>query len=97
MAWATTSRQSRGYGAAWDRLRKQILERDSYICQPCKRRAKIVIGNQVDHIKPKAQGGTDSEGNLEAICNDCHKAKTAQDNGKVYRSKPRIGSDGWPL
>ncbi|HCL5939948.1 TPA: HNH endonuclease [Citrobacter freundii] len=33
----------------------------------------------VDHIKPKAHGGTDDLSNLESICSGCHKAKTARE------------------
>ena len=96
MSWSNDSRHKRGYGAAWDKKRKAILERDKHLCQTCKRRTKIMIGNQVDHIKPKAKGGTDDAANLEAICDPCHKAKTARDNGKEYRPKRTTGTDGWP-
>ena len=33
----------------------------------------------VDHIKPKALGGSDSFDNLQAICKHCHREKTAQE------------------
>ena len=47
---------------------------------------------QVDHIKPKAKGGTDDWDNLQSICDRCHDAKTKQDMGV----RPAIGLDGWP-
>ncbi|WP_196245106.1 HNH endonuclease, partial [Xenorhabdus bovienii] len=31
----------------------------------------------VDHIKPKAHGGTDALTNLILLCWSCHRAKTA--------------------
>lgn len=34
---------------------------------------------RVDHIMPKAHGGTDDPNNLETLCNTCHKAKTARE------------------
>jgi 5-methylcytosine-specific restriction protein A len=34
----------------------------------------------VDHIKPKANGGTDDETNLQSICEACHKEKTRKEN-----------------
>lgn len=58
-----------------------MLERDSYLCQPCRARDKLTEATEVDHIKPKAHGGTDDIGNLQAICNRCHRAKTAQEGG----------------
>ena len=65
------------------------------MCQPCLTKGRPTQATQVDHIKPKADGGTDDLGNLQAICDDCHKRKTAEDSG--YRPKQRIGLDGWPI
>lgn len=76
------SRQSRGYGAAWDKLRKQILLRDNGLCQPCLEQDVITPAKQVDHIVAKAHGGTDDESNLQAICVACHKAKTAKESAR---------------
>lgn len=95
MAWSRTSRQSRGYGAAWERLRKRILARDKGLCQPCLRKSIYTLAAAVDHIKPKAKGGTDAEDNLEATCTPCHTAKTTRDSGG--RPRQRIGADGWPV
>ena len=95
MAWPTTSRQSRGYGAAWTKLRLVILARDKHLCRPCKAKGKLTPATAVDHIKAKANGGTDEHANLRSICTDCHKAKTAEDQG--HRAKVDIGADGWPL
>jgi 5-methylcytosine-specific restriction protein A len=51
------------------------------------------MASEVDHIIPKAQDGTDDFDNLQAICTDCHKAKTkAETSGKQI-----IGADGWPI
>ena len=95
MAWSRTSRHERGYGASWDRLRKAILQRDRRLCQPCKRKGRVTQANAVDHIKPKAKGGTDDTENLEAICDPCHADKGLRDQGK--RVRPTTGADGWPL
>lgn len=95
MAWPTTSRQSRGYGASWDKLRLVILKRDKYLCQPCRAKGVLTPATAVDHIKAKANGGTDDPGNLRAICDPCHKAKTAIDAG--HKVKIEIGPDGWPV
>ena len=55
----------------WSKLRAQVLRRDRRTCQTCGGRA-----TQVDHIVPRADGGTDEVSNLAAICDGCHKAKT---------------------
>lgn len=97
MSWSRTSRHERGYGTAWDKLRKRILARDLHLCQRCKRAKRIKAGNQVDHIKPKAKGGTDDEGNLEVICGECHAEKTAAESGRPLREKRAISVEGWPV
>lgn len=66
----------RGYGQAWRKLRQQVMERDGYLCQVCKRQGRLTEAQAVDHIINKAQGGTDELTNLQAICHTCHKAKT---------------------
>jgi 5-methylcytosine-specific restriction protein A len=107
MAWSTESRHKRGYGTSWDKLRKQILERDFYLCQcnDCKGGLKRATpASEVDHIISKAKakllGWTkeqiDSPNNLQAINTDCHKAKTLIEQGKTYKAKVTIGLDGWP-
>jgi 5-methylcytosine-specific restriction protein A len=52
--------------------------------------------NEVDHIVPKANGGTDDPDNLRAVSHECHKRLTAEQQGKTYRAKVSIGIDGWP-
>jgi 5-methylcytosine-specific restriction protein A len=71
-------------GRPWRRKRKRVFERDLYLCQRCKRKGKLTPvelhgpnAGVCDHIKPLAQGGTDDEENLEAICKACDKEKTA--------------------
>jgi len=61
-----------------------ILIRDGYLCKPCQHNGLLTKAVEVDHITPKAQGGTDSKDNLQAICNNCHTEKTnlEKNNGK---------------
>lgn len=73
------SRQERGYGAEWEQLRKRILRRDKGLCQPCLKAGHPRPAQAVDHIVPKAEGGTDADDNLQAICTECHRAKTAEE------------------
>jgi predicted kinase len=89
----------RGYGWAWQQLRQRILSRDLHLCQPCQREGKVTPATQVDHIKPKAKGGTDDAGNLQSICVACHDAKTEAEaaGGQGRRVKQVIGADGWPV
>lgn len=94
MPWPTTSRHHRGYGTHWDKMRVYVLRRDKSLCQPCLRNNRTTLANAVDHIVPKAQGGSDDVDNLQAICGDCHHDKTLRDEGKRVRS--RYSLSGWP-
>ena len=83
--WATSDRRTttqRGYGASWQKLRLVVLTRDQHLCQTCLRGGIVHEAREVDHIKPKSEGGTDDLGNLESICTPCHKAKTAREGAK---------------
>ncbi|MGV6491373.1 HNH endonuclease [Stenotrophomonas rhizophila] len=52
------------------------MRRDAYLCQPCKGQGRVTEATEVDHIRNVAEGGTDDESNLQAICACCHGAKT---------------------
>lgn len=85
------SRHDRGYGTNWDKLRATIVARDCGLCQQCQRNGVVnPVGDKpysayVDHITPKAEGGTDAESNLETLCRACHTAKTDQEKNRLRR------------
>jgi 5-methylcytosine-specific restriction enzyme A len=95
------SRHERGYGSDWDKLRKQAMDRDFWLCQPCKRKGRLTPATECDHITPKSQGGKDVLSNLQAICTDCHRAKTAKEaaeaQGHTLMTVRRVGLDGYPI
>ncbi|MGW2167222.1 HNH endonuclease [Streptomyces nondiastaticus] len=35
----------------------------------------------VDHVRPRARGGTDTDGNVQVLCRPCHGLKTATEFG----------------
>lgn len=67
------SRQS-SRGAAWNRLRLSVLERDGWVCAYC---GKQLEGDDatVDHVIAKAAGGTDDAANAVASCRRCNGRK----------------------
>jgi 5-methylcytosine-specific restriction protein A len=78
--WAgRLSATERGYGGLWPKLRKLVLARDP-ICTICRRAAST----QVDHRRPKANGGDDSEMNLRGVCTGCHRTKSSRE-GRAAR------------
>lgn len=81
--WASNkgkSRHERGYGSLWDKVRKRVLLRDSYLCVPCRKQGRLTQASQVDHIINKAQCGGDEMSNLQSICYNCHKSKTLKES-----------------
>lgn len=56
------------------------MARDQHMCQPCKAIGRITEATEVDHILNLAEGGTDDLSNLQAICQECHKAKTTEES-----------------
>lgn len=95
------SRHARGYGTAWGKARAVALARDLHLCQPCQREGRVTPAAEVDHITPKAKGGTDDLDNLQAICRSCHEAKTARDaaeaQGRTVKPATAFGPDGRPV
>lgn len=86
----------------WEALRESVLVRDKRLCQPCLRSGRYTEANQVDHIKPRSQGGTNDRSNLEAICSgigtpECHGEKSKREANAGYTPRAEIGVDGWPL
>lgn len=97
MAWHQTAPATRGYGPAWVKLRNRVLKRDKHVCQceRCRRLGRKRLATEVDHIIPKAKGGSDAMTNLQAINADCHRLKTISDAGGAV--PVRIGLDGFPI
>ena len=98
MSWPKTSRHLRGYGSAWDMLRRAVLVRDGHLCQcaACRAEGRTTVATEVDHIVPKSKGGTDRLSNLQAIGRECHLRKTIAESGGEYHPPVEVGLDGWP-
>lgn len=82
------SRQERGYGGNWERLRQIVFRRDNGLCQECLRNGVLtVVGDKpysawCDHIVPKAEGGSDDAENLQTLCRKCHQVKTDREKNR---------------
>jgi 5-methylcytosine-specific restriction protein A len=74
---AAPSRHARGYGYAWVQVRAEVL-REQPICTAC----HAARSTTVDHIIPKADGGTDARGNLRGLCKWCHQRKSGREGGR---------------
>lgn len=68
------------YGKEWPKLRRQVLAEEP-TCRNCGIRAS----RTVDHIIPKARGGSDARGNLQGLCWVCATAKDIHDAAEGRR------------
>lgn len=54
--------------------RRQIFERDGFVCWIC-RREFAMASLEVDHVIAKSRGGTDDPSNLRTCCRSCNRRK----------------------
>lgn len=58
------------------RMRFLVLQRDGFRCRYCGRGPDDGTVLQVDHVFPRAHGGTDSMENLVTACRECNIGKS---------------------
>jgi len=63
------------------------------LCPMCKAKGITTVGRELDHIKPRAFGGDNSDDNMQLLCSPCHIQKTELEMGWLPRG---TGADGWP-
>lgn len=63
--------QKKRYGNNWSRIRNAYFKEHPY-CEICKQNGKLTVGEQIHHIKPIAEGGSNEWSNLMTLCRSCH-------------------------
>jgi len=81
-------------GRILQRLRTRIMQGQP-LCKMCEDKGLVTPGAEMDHIVPLFMGGSNDDDNLQMLCVECHRKKSADDLGVRFR--PTIGSDGWPI
>lgn len=66
-------------------IREYLLEKWNRTCAYC---GKKDVALQIEHINPRANGGTDRMSNLTLACETCNRAKGAQDIRVFLAKKP---------
>ena len=57
----------------WQKVRRQVLERDGHRCRVCNIREGGIVRVDVHHIRFRSVGGSVSDtSNLAALCRICH-------------------------
>jgi len=86
-AWARPVRQpdKRLRGRPGMRLRA-LVKREEPFCRFCLAKSLRVATDQVDHIKPLFEGGTNDRENMQGLCQPCHDAKSKAERLRARRS-----------
>lgn len=72
------------YGRTWQKIREQYA-RSHPFCEECYSKGILVEVEEVHHIKPLREGGTNAVSNLRSLCKSCHlKAHGERGKGIVY-------------
>lgn len=92
MSWSSSRRRQNRRGSGWDEAAaaRRILKRDGYRCQIRGPRC-IGAATEVDHRIPLSKTGPagDHDGNKQAACVPCHRAKTAREAAAGRAAKAR--------
>ena len=59
------------YGRAWRQIRKRYATAHP-LCEMCLKEGRLTPVEEVHHIIPLADGGTNEESNLMSLCRSCH-------------------------
>jgi 5-methylcytosine-specific restriction protein A len=75
--------------------RRALWLYDNPTCAHCKAKGWLTPATEVDHVIALINGGADDDANLQSLCAEHHKEKTAKDLG--HKRRVQIGPDGWPI
>ncbi|MCL4505852.1 MAG: HNH endonuclease [Chloroflexi bacterium] len=73
----------RGLGSDWQKFRQVVLNTNPLCADPFGIHAEagqVVLAVEVDHIKPRAEGGGNTWDNVQPLCRECHRRKSAQES-----------------
>lgn len=73
--------------AAWKRKRAQVLRRDKYMCQDCKRYGRMreaVEVHHIQHLEDAPELALDAS-NLVSLCKACHRKRHPEKGGTHTR------------
>lgn len=73
------------YGRSWKRIRDRYIKTHP-LCEECQRQGRLTPAEEVHHIIPLANGGSNDKENLMSLCKSCHSRITAQSGDRWGRS-----------
>jgi 5-methylcytosine-specific restriction protein A len=76
-------------GSRLQRLRKQLFMRFP-LCVTCQAAGRVTMATIRDHVVPIAEGGTEDDRNVQALCQGCSDTKTAAES---ERGRARVRAE----
>lgn len=89
----------------WKKKRLEIMQRDHYECQSCKRKGKITVVNpnskyrsqrayvhHIKHLRKYPELAVDDD-NLETLCFECHELEHIDERNPFQETKPKFKND----
>ena len=73
------------YDEGWRRIRAAYVKRHP-LCEDCLKEGRVTPVEQVHHILPLRDGGTNDFSNLRSLCAACH-ARTHAERGDRWHNK----------
>lgn len=79
----------------WQAVRLQVLDRDHYLCQVCKRAGRITPAATVHHIVPVRVDWSKrlDPANLETICRACHNAEHTERAKSLHDKRAKLKTE----
>lgn len=78
--------KAKRYGRRWQRIRDRFIAAHP-LCEECKKYGITTVAEEVHHIKPLAQGGSNAEDNLLSLCKSCHSRITIRERTAKWKGK----------
>jgi len=85
---SSNSEHERIRGSELLRLRAAMQAEDP-LCAQCRREGRVCAWDELDHIVPLREGGTNERSNLQGLCYDCHRVKSAEESRRASRNFPQ--------
>lgn len=74
------------YGTAWRIIRCSYIAAHP-LCEQCLKDGRMAPAQEVHHILPLSDGGTNDSSNLMALCKSCHSQITAEMGDRWHNKK----------
>ena len=76
--------------AGWENLKAYAKWRDGYKCRVCGKSPRVdsSVRLEVHHIRRRADGGSDTQGNVVTLCHGCHEAHHQKKKVLKFKKPP---------